>query len=300
MGGTLKKLVLSALCAIFLLSRPAMADETGNTITWLHPIYPPVFMPKGPDKGTGILEQALPMLQQALPEYRHEVMETNMKRLLKTIEAGRFVCSNLLLKTPEREKFIAFSKPYILTHAYRIIVRAEDWQKFGRMTNQEGALSLAQLLETEGLRLGYSEGRSYSPPVNAVLKKQATKQNSYKSTNSDLLEALLKMTARKRVDYTIGYPFEVTYLARQMNLKQAFVSYAIAESADTYVAHVGCPNNAWGRKVIEAVNPVLERLRTDKKLYGAYMDWVDEPTGRQYENQVLRRFTGHATMAGGD
>jgi len=300
MGGTLKKLVMGTLCAVFVLCRPAGADETGRTITWLHPIYPPVFMPQGPDKGTGILEKALPMLQQALPEYRHEVAETNMKRLLKTIEMGRHACSNLLLKTPEREKFVVFSKPYILTHAYRIIVRAEDWGKFGRITNQDGALSLARLLETEGLRLGYSEGRSYSPPVNAVLKERANKKNSYSSASADLLRALLKMTARKRVDYTIGYPFEVTYLARQMDLKQAFVSYPIAESAETYVAHVGCPNNEWGRKVIAAINPAIERLRVDKKLYGAYMDWVDEPTGRQYENLVLRRFTGQATMAGGD
>lgn len=300
MGGTLRIFVVTVACAVLLLFGPARADETGKAITWLHPIYPPVFMPNGPDKGTGILEKALPLLQEALPEYRHEVMETNMKRLLKTIEMGRHACSNLLLKTPDREKFVAFSKPYILTHAYRIIVRAEDWDKFGRMTNQAGALSLARLLATDGLRLGYSEGRSYSPPVNAVLKEKANKKNSYSSASADLLRALLKMTAHKRVDYTIGYPFEITYLVRQMDLKQSFVSYPIAESAETYVAHVGCPNNEWGRKIIAAINPAIERLRVDKKLYGAYMDWVDEPTGRQYENQVLRRFTGRSSMAGGD
>lgn len=297
LGRTLFSLLL--ICAVCVFARPLAAEESGNTITWLYPLYPPVFMPEGTDKGSGILEVPLARIQQLMPNYKHENSVTNMKRLLKTIEAERFACSNLLLKTPEREKFVAFSKPYILTHAYRIIVRAKEKKKFDRLTNSNGALSLSKLLADKNLLLGYSEGRSYSPPVNAILKKQASKENAYSTTSHDLLRALLKMTARKRVDYTIGYPFEIAYLVRQLDLKNTFVSYAIEESAETYVAHVGCPNNDWGRKIIAQVNPIIERLRVDKQIYGGYMNWVDEPTGLQYEKQVLKRFSGEADVAGG-
>jgi len=284
--------------AVLLSAGVVRAEEPGETITWLYPIYPPAFMPEGPDKGTGILENTLTLIQQELPNYKHVTSVANMKRLLKSIKAERFVCSSLLMKTPGREKFIAFSKPYIMTHAYRIIVRAKDQKKFDGMTNKNGALSLRRLLENNGLRIGITEGRSYSPPVNAYLKKGVTEANSYTSTSHDLLRALLKMTAHRRIDYTIGYPVEITYLSRQMGMDGDFVSYAIAESAETYVAHVGCPKNQWGEKVIAALNPKIETLRLDERVYGAYMKWVDEPTGRQYKNMVLRRFGGEAVMAG--
>lgn len=295
-----KNLCCLTALAVLLGAGGVRADESGGTISWLYPIYPPAFMPEGPDKGKGILEKTLTLIQQELPEYKHVTGVANMKRLLKSIKAERFVCSSLLMKTPEREKFIAFSKPYVMTHAYRIIVRAKDQQKFDDMTDKSGALSLRRLLGKDDLKIGVTEGRSYSPPVNALLKKGVTKANSYTSTSHDLLRALLKMTARKRIDFTIGYPFEITYLSRQMGMDGDFVSYPIAESAETYVAHVGCPKNKWGQKVIKALNPKIEMLRLDERVYGAYIKWVDEPTGRQYKNMVLRRFGGEAVMAGGE
>ena len=100
-------LLAAVAAALLLFSGPVKADPPGETITWMYPIWPPAIMPEGPDQAKGILLPAFKMMRQALPGYAHEETVTNMKRLLKSSKSQRRVCSHLLMKTPQRMKYIA-------------------------------------------------------------------------------------------------------------------------------------------------------------------------------------------------
>lgn len=111
------RVLLSAILLLGLF--PVRAAEPGAQadVLWLGVDFKPMIIKDGPQSGEGFLDKTLLLFQQLLPGYRHLSTLSNTRRqeleMLAALRAGRRVCSVALFRTPKREEFAVFSRPFL-------------------------------------------------------------------------------------------------------------------------------------------------------------------------------------------
>jgi len=262
-----------------------------ETITWVNENFPPAFIIDGPDKGNGITDGAVSVYKKYLPEYNHRHLVANMARILAMIKEGQKVCYAGFIKTPEREKFIKFSLPNIITYSNAIIVKKDT---AASLFGTQRSASLDRLLSDDKLKLGLTKGRAYGGAIDPLI-------NAYIGVNKNILIrggqnellGLLEMLDHQRIDYTIGYPWEVAYLADQVDKRQHYSVISIRETEDQswVLSYAGCPNNEWGRKFIKELNAVLIKVRPMEVYITHLLKWypleMEPDIRRAYSEKVL-------------
>ena len=103
----------------------AHAQNQQNEISWLKAHFPPFTILKGKYANTGMTDRFQTLIEDNLPEYTHKTNVTpmNYKRILANLKQGKHVCSPALLKTPEREKFIAYSESFHAVYPPGLIIK---------------------------------------------------------------------------------------------------------------------------------------------------------------------------------
>lgn len=234
---------------------------------------PPYFIQQGPHQGQGYGNVVAERIQQELPEYEHHRMVTNVIRHFDMFKRGDQVCSIGLYRTPEREQFLHFSIPSMLTMPPVLVIRKEYLGQYG----QNGA-SLAQLLQNPDFRLGLSSDRSYGAGLDAVLKAAVPDDNRIFFSGQELGGNYLKMLLLDRLDGLLALPDEAMYHAEQMGIRDRIALVPLQENqqdTNAWMCMVGCPDTVWGRQVIDRVNAVLMRIRPEDSYRQAYERWLD-------------------------
>ncbi len=138
-----------------------------------------------------------------MSQYSHSFEFSNYRRTFFNIKNKENVCCAFLYKTPEREKFIAFSMPAVVVLSNGAIIRKEDASQFSSFLNESGELKLKKILASQNLTLGIAYGRIYSGGIDRYLKG-AVNKNIVKRFGSDVFEGLFQMLLAKRVDFILG------------------------------------------------------------------------------------------------
>ncbi|MDD9877351.1 MAG: TIGR02285 family protein [Magnetovibrio sp.] len=262
--------VAGALAGLFLGLLP-WAGAQAETVTWFVTHFPPGYILKGPNAGTGHMDLVLRDFQTALKGFDHEIAEGPIARTLAEMKRHDGVCNNGLFKTAEREGYVAFSKPYIWIVANRLVVGEAAAAKIGVHRDPSGAINVETLLRDEAIRYGYSRKRSYAPVIDKTLAALGDNPRGQAVTHS---ETLLKMLAGGRFDVTFAYPAEATHHLRQLKLTPNFQYLPMAGVSRFFPVHVGCSKREVGKRVIAAVDKIIEEA-------GPYPDWY-----RHYEKNL--------------
>ena len=135
-------ITLTAICSL-AFSQPAFSSK----ITWYKPEFPPLSIVNGPDAGKGYSDKIEQYLMANLGLYTHEIMVSPFKRTIRDLKQGLKGCSVTLLKTPERDKFIAFSNPARLLLANSLIIRKSDATKYQPFLNADGKVSVEKIIQ---------------------------------------------------------------------------------------------------------------------------------------------------------
>lgn len=267
------------LATIVLPLIPATAPA-GESITWLEVHMPPYFIQQGPHQGQGYGNAVAARIQQELPEYEHHRMVTNVIRHFDMFKRGDQVCSIGLYRTPEREQFLHFSIPSMLTMPPVLVIRKENLGQYG-----QNGVSLAALLQNPDFRLGLSGDRSYGAGLDAVLKATTPDKNRILFSGQELGENYLKMLLLDRLDGLLALPDEAMYHAEQMGIRDRITLVPLHENqqnTNAWMCMVGCPDTAWGRQVIDRINEVLVRIRPEDSYRQAYERWLDPELLERY------------------
>jgi uncharacterized protein (TIGR02285 family) len=252
---------------------------------------PPASIVNGPHRGEWIVDGLVSLYQEHLPEYEHQHLVANMARILFTMRQGQNACYAGFFKTPEREEYIYFSIPNIIAISNVIVVKKSRKETlFGDVEE----VSLKDLLANRQLRLGLTKDRAYGNNINNVLApyKEADDRLLFRAGQNSL-QGLLHMLDSERIDYTIGFPWEVSYVAGQIGLTGMFGIVHIQEMQEhqwTY-NYIGCTKNEWGYEVIRKINAILRELRpTEEHLYHQ-LKWfpkeMEEEIRQIYQEHIL-------------
>ena len=140
-------------------------DIDPESITWLEVSMPPYLIQDGPYKTEGYGSMVSAILREHMPEYDHQVIVTNVIRHFDRFKKGEQVCSIGLYRTPEREAFMHFSIPSLLTMPAVLITTKDKLAQFG----ESRSIKLGEVLANPRFILGLSKDRSYGTTVDAIL-----------------------------------------------------------------------------------------------------------------------------------
>ncbi|MBT4890515.1 MAG: TIGR02285 family protein [Rhodospirillales bacterium] len=273
-----------AVISLCLSTRSSIAQD--DSILWLYPDFPPVYIIKGENARKGVGDKVLAFFQERMPEYRHEERIANFKRIIVTLAAGEKACSITLLKNKDREKVVLFSEPFMLSPQNEIITTKDQLPIIKTLIDSDGAVSLKEMMETSGLVLGYSTGRSYSSSIDQIINSSVNGKNSFLTFGNDIFEGLMRMMKRGRVDYTIGYGYEGRYIAKNLEFEKNVIAIPMRENPSYVPVYAGCPRNVWGQNIIRKLNEIINTARYSSVIYGTYQEWLDPESWERYQKNL--------------
>jgi len=278
---------LRCLLLASLVAAPAVADD----LTWLTMEFPPFYIHSGAQKGQGIADEVTHILERHLSGYTFGEELAEPAAIMTRLKAGDHVCSAAYIRTPERERVLAFSLPDLILPPNGITVRKDAVARVSG--GKPGPVSLAQLLANPNLRMAVAIGRSYGP-LDGLLEKYKNSPHVYWRRGEDIYRSLFDMLMKGSVDYIVGYPYEAVYVARERNVEGQVVTLPLVELPEYTLAHVVCPKTDWGRKVIGEIDRALAQERTRAGYREAIERWLDPALHTEFRRQYQERFLAAA------
>jgi uncharacterized protein (TIGR02285 family) len=278
-------LISLVLCSCLLTSPHAHGRET---ITWLLRDLAPLTIASGPDRNQGAVDQALPLLRAALPDYDHSVLRVNRARASQMLGESGLSCDPALLWTARRAQTILYSVPSMNVLSNALIMQRDDLPLIADFM-QDGKVDLGALLHSKTMTLGVIAERSYGSAVDRILD-EADGSQVLAHHGNDAMGSLLRMERLGRIQAVLGYWQEARYQARQEGLDpQELVQIPIKSASRSQLVHVGCSDSPASRRVLQALNPVLLDVRKTR-LAQFYAQWLAPHQRLEYLRETKALF----------
>lgn len=266
------------------LQATAEAEPPNEHAMWNEMDFAPHFILEGPYKGQGFGDKVIPILFEALPEYKHSTFTSNTAQSIERAKKFQNICVINFIHTPEREAHFYYSQPYIFVLPNGVIVREEEKARFDKYINEKGEISLEAVLKDKDLRFGVSGKTAYGKGVDPIISKNKGNPNVIERFGKDLTEGLLQMLDLKRIDYMLTYPDMRGFLTKKYDIKTKLRYIPVAEMPDNYLleAHIACTRNNWGQKLVAKVDKLIKETDLIDKTAEYYSYWLDENDKKIY------------------
>jgi len=270
---------------LLLLSLPMLifAQTPKPTIYWYRINFPPslIYTPNNKEiDNSGYSDKARTKIIENLKDYKYKYLPISVKKVMKLAKKHKTktICFAGLNKNKEREKFLLFSKPHLLSLPNQIIAR-KDNLKIKKFLDAKGAISLEKILQKD-FTVSVAKGRSYSLTIDSILKSS---KNIKEPLTKDISYSYLKQVLSKRVDFTIDYPANINYFASKgiISDNSLLVSYPISEQSDKIKVYFGCSKNS-GKAVdiIKNINKIINQNKDELTSY--YTDYLPDNLKNNY------------------
>jgi len=274
-----RALVSALLAGVWLFSAgTAFCGE----LVWCRFDGPPMNIPSGPLKDEGYSDQFVHDLFGVMEGFEHREVVCTVARTLKLIAETPDVCNGSLVYSPERDRFVHYSKRAVAYVPNRLLVLKKNKKRLAPYM-VDGSVDLRKLLMARKLTIGFVRGRAYGDYVDKPLADAGRSGNIRWLTT---LTAGVRSFLAGRLDLLVAYPNEVVYFSRLEDVGVGFTSVPIQgeKMVDIYV---GCSDSPTGRKAIAQINELLENGYRGVYLK-YYLEWLDESS----QEAVLRHVSG--------
>lgn len=274
------------LPALFVLNA-AVASE----IVWLRSDHPPAAIESGPDASQGYADQEEAFIRNRLSDFTHRTDWLPLNRILNTLKFGGPYCTLGLTPTPERAKSMRFTSPIGWIYPNGVIVRRDELARFSPYLDAEQRLNLSLLAQDARFRGGLKLGRTYGPALDKAV--QAAKDD-HRIDAVNHLAVALGMLRGRRIDYTLAYPGEFAYSAKQQG-EYAFLSTVEASALIPHAA--ACSLDSSADAAFAAIQRVVDE-RTMAAFLQAYERWLPPDFLPRYRKLLVQhRRTNQAPLA---
>ncbi|AIS14757.1 hypothetical protein JM49_24750 [Pseudomonas chlororaphis subsp. aurantiaca] len=263
-------------------------SQARNTLIWVLRDLPPTTIFEGPQKGRGVIDQALPVLMASLPEYDHQIVHVNRARGMQMLREQPFVCDPALMFNLQRAQWIAFSITSFRVFSNGLAVRRKDRDGLQPFIH-DGQIDLRALLASAPHNVGVVAERSYGEQIDSLLA-QAPPGALMAHYGNSAIGNLLQMQRHGRLKALIGYQPEIRFQAQQQGIDPNELEFYPIQGMPKYQSvNVGCSNTAQGRQAVERINRALLELRPHT-LLELYAQWLEPSLREQYRSDALAFF----------
>jgi len=240
--------------------------EGKPVIHWAKPGLAPLFVYEGANAGRGIGDQMFGDVQALMPQFHHVNLRLNYPRLLEELRRGSDVCA-ILHRTQERERFMVFSQPVVITPSYQLYVSTKGLERFKQQTGWNGApASFDQLLsKSNGLKMAVTPGQSYGADRDEILARHANKVELVKSFADQ--RALIKMLAANRMELVLGFPWVVNYATELLDIRADLVKVELNDVPQYEPAYIACADTVFGKRIVDVVDGISPSVHDRSKSY---------------------------------
>jgi uncharacterized protein (TIGR02285 family) len=257
-------------------------------VRWMTLDFPPLFMVSGPEHGVGDYAQGVAV--SSLGEYDHvlQAVPPNFQRIEQEIKTHDDVCFAGFLKTPERERFMAFSQPYVLMLPVQLYV---PYQRPQPPVGAGGQVDLQALLEGKAFSLGILGGRRYGASVEAVIAPFSDSQVVYRRYSKDQLSGLINMMGSHEygLDGILAYASEINYQKAQAGEKSmALRGYPLKGAPPFLFGYFACSASNLGRQVIARIDQAIPGIRA--QVAQLYANDLDPPARAAYARLIQQQW----------
>ncbi|QQZ43163.1 TIGR02285 family protein [Pseudomonas sp. SK3(2021)] len=264
------------------------ASQARDTLVWILRDLPPTTIFEGPQKGRGVIDQALPVLMASLPEYDHQIVHVNRARGMQMLREQPFVCDPALMFNRQRAQWIAFSITSFRVFSNGLAVRRKDSDGLQPFVH-DGHIDLRALLASVPHSVGVVAERSYGEQIDSLLA-QAPPGALIAHYGNSAIGNLLQMQRRGRLKALIGYQPEIRFQAQQQGIDPNDLEFYPIQGMPKYQSvNVGCSNTPQGRQAVERINHSLLELRPHS-LLELYAEWLEPSLREQYRSDALAFF----------
>jgi uncharacterized protein (TIGR02285 family) len=162
----------------------------------------------------------------------------------------------MILKNPEREKFMTFGKPYIVGMPAGVIA-ARNSDKILKYVTGAKTIDLDKLLEDRTVQFGSVAGRFYGKKISDTLKNHSSAKVLSKQ-GSSVDRELRNLLRLGRIEAYFGYPFE----ADGNDMAQF---YFVKGNTDLLEPRIGCFSSDLGKEVVAKTEEVRAKFKLDKE-----------------------------------
>lgn len=268
---------------VFLALLPIILFAETTTIQWFRIHFPPsmIYQPEDASDATGYSDKPRTYVIQQLPEYRHVDLTVSITKAIQMAkeDTDQTICFSGFNRNEEREAFLLYSEPHLLSYPNQLIVRADN-EKVETLVNPEGRISLEQFLEA-GMTVSIAKNRSFSPRIDPIITDYG-KDNLITPLSDDISRPYLKQVIYRRADATIDYPVNINYYAKEKTLNSSWLqTYPIEEDYGMTKVYFACSKaSEKSEEIIKKINTIIESNQTRFTDY--YFEWLDEKQKARY------------------
>lgn len=283
--------MLRRIALLIVFTSLSTTAQPRKTIHWLYSEMPPAHILQGEHKKQGYADLTLQLLIDSLPEYEHIKVVANYKRSLMEMSAHDNRCHSALLKTSDREAYVAFSVPTYVVSPNKLFVHRSKGSIIQGYLTEDQKVDLARLLANERFVLGVSSGAKYGDAIDQTLSLPSSQDNLVFRSAFDHYSGLSGMLQKKqRLDGFLGLSVEnVFFQGPDAALNKELLSFAIDGVDEHLLGYVGCSKSELGSQVIEAINNVLllERANKIKRYYQRWLMAKDRVSHETLVNKIF-------------
>jgi polar amino acid transport system substrate-binding protein len=278
---------LALILGIIFLTLPSNILAAVEEIHWPVFHFPPLFFVEGDDiKGYGA--HAIRLISQQMPEYQHKLVKAQPVRIFGDMKRGKKYLAYGAAKTPEREKYLAYSLPCRLSLNDTVIMKPEKAKKYLAGSK----ISLKKLLGDPSLVMGQSRGYSYGKEIDQILNTYGGRNKQEILAGVDAESRKLKMLQSDRIDWMLWDPLSIEILKKNAGISVKLTAYEISELSSSFTpAYLVAPRTEWGIQMIKRVNLALRKILPTDEFYNGLSRWVPEelkPSFRQaYKDLII-------------
>ena len=285
-----------ALCLplIFSVSAVNAQSNDSNSIIWAAVDFTPYVFVDGPNKGKGIIDQAVELLKKRLPEKQYEHSIAFNVRVFEMMKTMPNVCTGVFLRNAEREKFMEFTvNPTIRVLPNGIITTRDRRDALKQHINENGELRLDAALADGKYRLLVEAARIFGPHIDGIIRNPAVQASVITTSSTPTLESkLMKLAHQKEYDFVIGYAIEMKSAASRVRTKEEDFSFIpIAGEPSLVPIPVACSKTEIGKRFVGAVDKVLAEPAVQRELAQLYRQWLDSETAARYDKLLMQAST---------
>lgn len=271
--------VLAAMC-----SAPCRAESADrDTITWPYFSYPPFVIIEDGQPTGGFYWELRALLWERMPGYEHLTIESPFPRSILSVEQGARYCFTGLLKRADREELLAYTLPVAAGGREVVVCRkgALDAYKRG------GEVSLRRLLADPDLVLGYADGISYGPRVDALLEPVLGNGNVMVIRKLAPFGQQFKLVRAGRVDYVLSNSLQALHY--DAHGQESGLEYVpVMEDDEPFTAYVACTRGKWGEAVVAELNRVIAELVLEPEYLEVFLSGMSPELHGQYRSDFER------------
>lgn len=268
--------------------------KKNQQVIWGRTDFAPFFIQKGEHSNQGISDNIIRFFSDNITDYQHISAEMSLRRLLQNAEQGVPICHIALLKTPEREKFIDYSAPYMFNYANGIVTSEKGLERIGLSVDNIQPVDLNQLID-KPLRVSAHDGRSYSPEIDSIIAGNRDRPKSIFQMKSGLkeLDRLVKLVAHNRLDGLLARPEEAQFIKTEYGIEAPLYFVKISNSPNISKVHVGCAKGEWNDDLFRQIAELVQTREALQVIEASYSQWLPEHLKAHYSKVIATMHTAN-------